>query len=74
MTALVDAAGFTTLPGSRPNPWFKGVAVADPAGDTSTATADKLVRQLCDHTLCLDNYETILTATPASPPAAPPDA
>jgi hypothetical protein len=64
MTDLVNVDGFTLLSRGRNTPWYDGYAVADPGGGLPAATADELIRQLCDLTLGLDNYERVLRTAP----------
>jgi hypothetical protein len=62
MAELVDAEGCVTLPGASPVPHFMGFAVADADGRPAGAAAQDFLRQLCDYTLKLDNYEPTLAA------------
>jgi hypothetical protein len=50
------------LPGSPSSPRFEGYAVLDRMGETVTDMAIEWIRQMCDNTLHLDNYETLLSA------------
>lgn len=57
---LVDVTGCDVLPGAAMANWFSGYAIADPSGDQGAAAAREVLRQLCDYTLHLDDYESML--------------
>jgi hypothetical protein len=59
---LVDPGGLRSLPGSAQSNQFIGFAIADPDGKPFEAAADDLVGQLCDFTLHLENWETVLAS------------
>jgi hypothetical protein len=69
ITELVDVENLAAVKGSMPSNQFMGWALADPAGKTAAATAVDLLTQMCDHTLHLDGYETVLAdlAAPSAP-------
>lgn len=71
LSALVDHTGHEALPGTRPQPWFTAVCLADPVGVPAAAAAVGLVRQLCDHSLGLTDYESIFDAPSAQPTVQP---
>jgi hypothetical protein len=60
MAELVDITDLKLLPGSSQSPWYMGWAIADPAGEYPDRTAVELLRQMCDYTLHVDEYEPIL--------------
>jgi hypothetical protein len=60
MAELVDLKGLKSLEGSSPSPWYMGWALADPAGQPIGKTAVELLRQMCDYTLHVDEYELVL--------------
>jgi hypothetical protein len=60
MFELVDTTGLKPLVGSSPCPWYMGWAIADTAGQPSDKTSIELLRQMCDYTLHVDEYEPIL--------------
>jgi hypothetical protein len=62
MTELVDIENLNTLPGSAQANWFIGYAVADPEGASPTTTATDLLGQMCDFTLHLDGWESVIDA------------
>ncbi len=60
MTDLVDVTGCHTIPGNAASQWFAGSTIAGPAGGPTSTAARELMRQLCDCTLHLDDYEPAL--------------
>jgi hypothetical protein len=60
VTDLVDVTGHQAIPGTTASQWFAGYAIADPAGAPASTAARELIRQLCDYTLHLDDYESAL--------------
>jgi hypothetical protein len=60
MTELVDIGNLKTLPGSAQANWFIGYVVADPEGAPSTTAAVDLLGQMCDFTLHLDGWESVV--------------
>jgi hypothetical protein len=60
MTELVDIEKLTVVKGSAQSNQFMGWALADPGGKTAAATTVDFLTQLCDHTLHLDGYESLL--------------
>lgn len=57
LTTMVDTQGMTALPGSSPSNWFAGWAFATSEGKTGMETVRDLLRELCEYTLHLDNFE-----------------
>jgi hypothetical protein len=57
---LIDLEQLTPIAGTQPVPWFMGWAVADDAGSPADEGAVELLRQMCDYTLQLDQYEQVL--------------
>jgi hypothetical protein len=57
---LVDLDGLTPVAGTQPVPWYMGWSVADEHGSPAGETAIELLRQMCDYTLHLDQYEQVL--------------
>jgi hypothetical protein len=62
MTGLVDPGELAPLPGASSSTQFLGYALADPDGKSAGDVARDLVRQLCDHTLYLGDFERVLAA------------
>jgi hypothetical protein len=62
MTELVDIESLEPVPGSSTSTWFMGWAVADPDGKPAQALAREWLTQMCDSTLNLNGYETVLDA------------
>lgn len=60
MRELIDLEQLTPVPGTYPVPWFMGWSVADDSGSPAGEAAVELLRQMCDYTLHLDNYEQVL--------------
>jgi len=57
---LVDLEDLTPVAGTQPVPWFMGWAIADESGSPPDEVAVELLRQMCDYTLHLDQYEQVL--------------
>jgi hypothetical protein len=62
MVEVVDWGDLKVLPGSQQSNMFMGWAIADPAGQSAAVTAVELLRNMCDYTLNLDQYEPALEA------------
>lgn len=62
MAEVVDWGDLTPLPGSQQSNMFMGWAIADPGGQSAAVTAVELLRNMCDYTLNLDQYEPALEA------------
>jgi hypothetical protein len=60
MTELVNVGNLKTLPGSAQANWFIGYAVADSEGASPMAAAADLLGQMCDFTLHLDGWESVV--------------
>ena len=60
MTELVAVPDMYQLPGSPPSNIFTGYAIADSDGETPATVAVEWLRQMCDYTLHLDQYEPLL--------------
>ena len=60
LTELVVVDAFDTVPGSPQSNWFMGFAVASPDGEQVSGTALAWLRQMCDSSLHLDDYESAL--------------
>jgi hypothetical protein len=71
MTELVDVGNLKALPGSAQANWFTGYAVADPEGASILATAKDLLGQMCDFTLHLDGWESVVRALDSPDATAP---
>jgi hypothetical protein len=59
---LIALEQLTPIAGTQPVPWFNGWAVADEGGSPPSEVAVVLLRQMCDYTLHLDQYEPVLEA------------
>jgi hypothetical protein len=62
MTELVDIENLPTLPGAPASNSFIGYAIAESSGVPATALAVELLRQMCDYTLHVQNYEPLLAS------------
>jgi hypothetical protein len=62
MRELVDIGSLRMLPNAIPSSQFLGYAIADPAGKADSDIARDMLGQLCEYTLHLDDYETVLDA------------
>jgi hypothetical protein len=62
MAELVDIGSLRTLPGATPSSQFLGYAIADPTGKSVPSVARSMLGQLCEYTLNLDNFETVLAS------------
>jgi hypothetical protein len=61
MTDLVDVSGYQQLPGSPVSRQFDAYAVTDPNGVDAGDMAIDWMRQMCDYSLHLDDYDVSLT-------------
>jgi hypothetical protein len=68
MAEFVDLGELKPLPGSPQSNSFTGWALADPAGEPAATAAVELLRQMCDYTLNLDEYEPALEGMMAGQP------
>jgi hypothetical protein len=75
---LVDMGDLSPLPGAILASQFLGYAIADQAGGPADQAAGDLLRQFCDHTLHLGDFEGVLesilsggVATPQPAPCPP---
>ena len=57
LTELVEVEAFDVVAGSPQSNWFMGVAIASPDGAQSPEMVQAWLRQMCDSSLHLDNYE-----------------
>jgi hypothetical protein len=64
---LVDTGGLSPLPGAVLSNQFLGYAIADGEGESADHVAKDLLRQLCDHTLHLGDFEDALESATAVP-------
>ena len=62
MTELVDTENLKSIPGSQVSNLYIGYSVADLAGQRAGLAAVELLRQMCDYTLYLDEYEPLLAS------------
>jgi hypothetical protein len=62
LTELVEADAFDTVPGTPRSNSFTGLAVASPDGEQASETALAWLRQMCDSSLHLDDYEPALAS------------
>jgi hypothetical protein len=60
ITDLVSLSGLTPLEGSQTVPWYMGWNIADRSGKPPAETAVDLLRNMCDYTLRVDDYEELL--------------
>lgn len=65
ITDLVDLKGLKLLEGSQPSPWYMGWNIADRTGQQPAQTAVELLRNMCDYTLHVDEYEELLDSLTA---------
>lgn len=57
LTELVEVEGFDVVAGSPQSNWFMGVAIASSDGVQAPELVKAWLRQMCDSSLHLDNYE-----------------
>lgn len=62
LTELVEVDAFETVAGSPQANWFMGFAIASPVGEDAAGTALAWLRQMCDSSLYLDQYESALAS------------
>jgi len=62
MTDLVDTSGYQHLPGSPASPQFAAFAITYSEGSEAADMAIDWMRQMCDYTLHLDDYDSSLSA------------
>jgi hypothetical protein len=62
LTELVEVDAFDTVAGSPQSNWFMGFAIAGPDGEDLSETALTWLRQMCDSSLHLDDYESALAS------------
>jgi hypothetical protein len=62
MVDLVSFKDLKILEGSQPSPWYMGWTIADRAGEPPVQVAKELLRNMCDYTLHVDDYEAILSS------------
>jgi hypothetical protein len=62
MAELVSLEGLKILEGAQQTPWYVGWTIADPAGRRPENAAIELLRNMCDYTLHVDEYEAVLTS------------
>jgi hypothetical protein len=67
LAELVDASGFTVVPGVQAN-WFIGLASADPQGQDANSLARTWTAEMCD-SMHLDGHETVLRSLRTTGPA-----
>jgi hypothetical protein len=60
MLDIIDIGQYRVIPGSATANWFIGYLVADPEGRTVSGAAAELIGQLCESTLHLDDFETLV--------------
>jgi hypothetical protein len=62
LTELVEVDAFDTVAGSPQSNWFIGFAISSPDGEQASEAALAWLRQMCDSSLHLDNYESALAS------------
>jgi hypothetical protein len=62
LTELVEVDAFDTVAGSPQSSWFMGFAIASPDGEQASWAALAWLRQMCDSSLHLDDYESALAS------------
>ncbi len=60
MLDLVDLGDFHVVPGSPTSNWFISFAIAEQLGKPARIVAADMLRQMCDYTLHIDGYESLL--------------
>jgi hypothetical protein len=70
ISGLVDTGDLAPLPGAIAATQFLGYAIADPQGGPADQVAHDLLRQFCDHTLHLGDFEGVLESIRANDGAA----
>ena len=71
LTELVEVDAFDTVAGSPQSNWFMGFAIASPDGEQASGTALAWLRQMCDSSLHLDDYESALASLGQQSPDGP---
>jgi hypothetical protein len=71
LTELVEVDAFDIVAGSPQSNWFMGFAIANPDGEDAAGTALALLRQMCDSSLHLDQYESALASLKRRPTDGP---
>jgi len=66
ISELVDTGSLSPLPGAYSASQFLGYAIADREGGPADQAAQDLLRQLCDHTLHLGDFEETLESIRAA--------
>ena len=72
LTELIEVDAFNAVAGSPQTNWFMGFAIASPDGEQAPGTALAWLRQMCDSSLHLEDYESALPSEPTSSVAGPP--
>jgi hypothetical protein len=62
LTELVEVDAFEAVAGSPQSNWFMGFAIASPDGERVSGAALAWLRQMCDSSLHLDDYESALAS------------
>ena len=62
LTELVEVDAFDTVAGSTQPNWFMGFAIASPDGQQVSEATLAWLRQMCDSSLHLDDYESALAS------------
>jgi hypothetical protein len=62
LTELIDVDGYVSVEGSTQSNWYMGFAVGETDGQRLGDLAETWLRQLCDSTLHLDDYEADLAS------------
>ena len=68
---LVDTGSLAPLPGAISSTQFLGYVIADQEGESAAHVAKDLLRQFCDHTLHLGDFESVLESISAVEAAMP---
>lgn len=67
LTELAEVDAFDVVDGSPQSNWFTGFAVSSPDGEPAPQMALAWLRQMCDSSLHLNNYESALASLAPQP-------
>lgn len=68
LTELVEVDAFDVVEGSPQSNWFMGVAIASPDGEQLSEMVQAWLRQMCDSSLHLNDYESALASLDSHTP------
>jgi len=69
LTELVEVDAFDVVAGSPQSNWFMGFAIASPDGERLSGAVQAWLRQMCDSSLHLNDYELALASLDSHAPS-----